>query len=97
MNCKNKNAKKGTPKAMGVGNTKKIGNLHRHSQILQEVFTFVVRWGGLSDDIQTAEQVTALSTPSTIHEKQHAPVANSFKYVFALRYTILMLVGKSGL
>ena len=26
MNCKNKNAKKGTPKAMGVGNTKKIGN-----------------------------------------------------------------------
>ena len=33
MNCKNKNAKKGTPKAMGVGNTKKIGNSPQISEV----------------------------------------------------------------
>ena len=31
--CKNKNAKKGTPKAMGVGNTKKIGNSPQISEV----------------------------------------------------------------
>ena len=35
MNCKNKNAKKGTPKAMGVGNTKKIGNSPQISEVKQ--------------------------------------------------------------